>query len=184
MFGPTWSANYELPRLQYTTSNCLYQPDTGWCLPREAFLTHPDGTRYRYEPQLATDPAEYRVRGAAATGSLYYTPTRWRLTLEKTTYTFSRTGILERLQTDTGTHQLTFSYSSADPTKLLRVTNRVGQSVSFTWTGERVTRVTDPGGNAWQYGYTADLRLASVTPPGAASPERVYHYEDAATPSC
>lgn len=71
----------------------------------------------------------------------------------------------------------TFEYGSPDfagsdtvvNPALTRVVHAGGRSVSFTWSnvGGRwvVSRVTDPAGNAYQYGYTSGGLLASVTYP-------------------
>ncbi len=67
--------------------------------------------------------------------------------------------------------------------KLTTITNLVGQQVTLTWTGNRVTSVSDPASNVWNYAYNAGGMLQTVTSPGAAPDIRTYHYEVAADPT-
>ena len=122
----------------------------------------------------------YRVQGAASTGFLALTssPRLLRLFEDKTITEFSPGGgLARRITTDNGV--LLFSYQSTidsiAPPRLLSVTNAVGQSLNFEWTGDRVTGVTGPGGT-WSYGYNANNMLVSVTSPDQPAQVRQYEY--------
>lgn len=120
----------------------------------------------------------YTVNNAAATGSLTYAPGEaTTLNRGKKRYIFLGGQLTSYFDEKTG-QQLTYSYSAEAAPKLQRVTNLVGQSVQFTWTGDRVTQVRDPGNNVWLYGYDGNRMLSRVTAPGTAPDVRTYHYED------
>ncbi|BCT93604.1 hypothetical protein LYSHEL_26290 [Lysobacter helvus] len=63
---------------------------------------------------------------------------------------------------------------------LERVTHTSGRAIQFTWTdtpiGPQMTRVVDPGGNAFTYAYDAYERLQSVVQPGTPGTTITYHY--------
>lgn len=80
---------------------------------------------------------------------------------------------------------LTFSYSGG---LLYRATHTSGRYVQFYWTGNRLTSVVDPAGNAYGYGYNLDTfgsglhRLASTAQPGSPGTTITYHYTRAGDP--
>ena len=159
-------------------TGCYQDPDSGLCYPWQVMLSFPDGTTYRYTQGNILQT--YTVSGAASTGTLYYMPTRWTLRLSDKTYNYSKAGYLQSIRNNFGDGSLNFTYSSTDPSKLVRVTNGVGQRVEYVWTGDRVTQVTDPAGRIWRYSYDSNGRLMKASSPGAAPDIRTYHYESTA----
>ena len=176
MFGPNWGSSFDYPML-FTAGGCYQDPDSGRCYPREAYITMPDGAKFKYE---LGDFLTYTVYGAAKTGVMTYTPTAWRLRMDGFTYTYSKFGYLQSISGHSGDGTISFTYSPTDYTRLLKVTNRVGQSITFTWTGNKVTQVVDPAGNTWRYDYNANGMLSRVTSPGSTPDIRDYHYESGA----
>lgn len=73
---------------------------------------------------------------------------------------------------------LTYAYNTSN--QLATLTHTSGRSISFTWSGGKVTAITTPTG-AYGYGYNASGYLASVVYPDNLG-TRTYHYEDAAQP--
>lgn len=57
----------------------------------------------------------------------------------------------------------TFSYDAND--HLISAKDRTGRTVSYQWTGDRLTKVTDVKGNNWLYGYDANGQLNQRTEP-------------------
>lgn len=57
----------------------------------------------------------------------------------------------------------TFSYDDQD--HLVKVIDREGRTVSYEWSGDRLTQVTDVLGNKWLYGYDANGQLNQRTEP-------------------
>lgn len=133
-------------------------------------------------PNPWDDPGTYSVRSNSVMGSATYSPgTRlWTLWKDKKTYTFlTGGGIATTVDRISGERLLTITWVYNGTYKITRLTNLVGQQVNFTWTGNRVTGVTDPAGNLWNYAYNAAGMLTTVTAPGPNADVRTYHYEDA-----
>ena len=61
------------------------------------------------------------------------------------------------------------------------ITDAFGRTLGFSYTGERITGMTDPGGGSYAYAYDANNNLASVTYPDGSVKQ--YHYEDPAYPN-
>ena len=123
------------------------------------------------------------VKGAAALGTLSYQGPApaggWQLQKARLYYNYSAKGIIQSIVTQSNTQLLTFAYGTI-VSQAVRVTNTAGQHVDFTWSGNYVSKVTDPVGNVWNYAYNASGLLISVTSPGAAPDIRTYLYENAA----
>ncbi len=177
MFGANWSSNYELPRIR-VSGGCYQDPDSGICYPSEATLVMPGGTAYRY---FYSQPFYEVVNGAAQAGSLWRARGNWTLRTENWSYTFSPAGQLLSMRSGEGDQRFSFTYSTADSSRLIRITNAVGLSIQLEWTGLRVTRVIDPAGNAWTYEYE-NGRLWRVSSPGPNADVRTYHYESPVAP--
>lgn len=74
---------------------------------------------------------------------------------------------------------LTYTYNASN--QLSTITHSSGRSISFTWSGGKVTAITAPNGKAYGYGYNASGYLTSVVYPDNLG-ARTYHYEDASQP--
>lgn len=202
LFGPNWSSSIDFRSLQ--KSGCAVIVDGQPCAPVSATHTLPDGTKYQYNytynvnaPPPAIAPAGtgtastqataigpgtvfvYRVKGsktapgAADTGTLTYTVgTGWKLIRDNLNYTFTIAGLPQSIKDMNGAGW-TYTYTSA---KLSRIDSSNGQFITLTWTGSRVTQITDPANQAWVYQYDANQMLSRVTAPGGAE-IRDYHYE-------
>ncbi len=74
--------------------------------------------------------------------------------------------------TDGNNNTLTLAYDDPGPDgKLTQVTDAVGRTLTFTYTGNLITEVTDPANRVHTYGYDADDNLVSYTDPrGTATP--------------
>ena len=83
---------------------------------------------------------------------------------------------------DRNTHTLTLNHGASCGNKLCSVSDALGRSLTFTYEGDHVTRVTDWAGRQFGYGYT-DGNLSSFANPralaGAQEPVR-YEYHGAA----
>lgn len=178
LFGPGWHSEYDYATL--ITSGCYTHSDfPGRCIPTSVIVRLPDGGAFTYQ-STAQDRLNFTVRGSASMGRLTYdgwnvgyylvTPTR--------TYVYSLAGNIQQVATAGGTLLKRFNYGT-DPVRPNSVTNAAGQSISFTYhpTHKQVTRVTDTGGNQWNYTYNANYLLQTVTSPGTSPDVRTYHYE-------
>lgn len=204
LFGPNWSSSIDYRSLQKT--GCAVTVDGQPCAPVSATLTLPDGSRYQYNYTYNVDappPAlvangntgtkagastsaigngtvfVYRLGGSktapgtASAGTLTYTVgTGWKLQLATMRFNFSIVGQLQSIADIYGAGW-TFTYTSG---KLTRIDSSNGQNIVLTWTGSRVTQITDPAGQPWLYQYDANQMLTRVTAPGGGE-IRDYHYE-------
>ena len=179
MFGPKWLSEYDYP--QMTFSGCYRNPDYGTlCIPEQATFTLPDGSAYTYQRTSEVGGMGYRVKNSTAMGRMIYSPDlNWVLTRNNKTYTFSTTGVLQKIKSLGNVTVLQYTYGT-DPLRPTRVTNAAGQTVDFTWSGNRVTTAKDPAGSLWTYGYNAGGMLTSVMSPGTSPDVRTYLYENAA----
>jgi RHS repeat-associated protein len=180
-FGARWLNSLQYPQLAF------HGPVFAWrsqSIPQGVVFKTPDGTPYRFDVASASGEASVALYGSPASsfsGLLRRTTTAWSLTRQGLVYTFTTQGFLTRIASSAGTTLWTYTYDSAN--RLVRVTNLAGRFVSFEYTGPRATRVVDPTGRAWTYGYTAAGMLASVTEPGPATVTRTYHYEHPGQPT-
>lgn len=120
----------------------------------------------------------YSASGALSSGMLYWNyGSGWVLQIDKQTVTYTNGGFIRSI-TDSAGAQTTFTLNWA--LQIAAVTSPTGQSLTFTWTGNRVTKASDHAGNEWAYAYdSASGMLTSVTSPGAPGDTRSYHYEAA-----
>jgi YD repeat-containing protein len=181
MFGAYWWSSLSYPKL--VTSGCFSSPDYG-CEPTTVQMWKLDGSRDVYQHIAGTDgPALYSAAGSASGGTFTYYPNlRWVLTRDRMTYTYSPTGYLKNISGPMGL-SIGFTYSTTAPSQLVKVTNNVGKSVTFSWSAGHVTSLTDPAGGVWQYTYNALGLLETVTSPGASPDVRRYHYESSTSSS-
>ncbi len=148
--------------------------------PAFATVTFPGGGQYVYRIYL-DHPYPYRVANNAKMGDLYYNRSTqiWTLWKDQKKYNFlAGGGIAASIDRFTGERLLTITWVNAGFYKITKLTNLVGQTIEFTWTGNRVTAAKDPAGNTWTYGYNGSGMLTSVTSPGSNPDTRTYHYEN------
>ena len=174
MFGSSWLSSLEYPRLIYGI--CVKTVDFS-CIRKTVKVRSPDGSFnvYTYTPN--TDPVEYTSNSSASAGVMLYTPgSDWTLTRDGKKYVYSDSGQIKFISGADGTSFMTFEYDATTGV-VKRIYNRVGQSVQFNWTANRVTSAVDPAGNIWSYSYNSGGMLSSVTSPGAQPDIRQYLYE-------
>jgi len=174
MFGLNWWSNIDIPKVMFSVSSCVVT-DAG-CVPRQASIIEPDGTKYLYLPKSASNPTTYVVNGgSAAAGTLYFAPSQfWRLTRSDRVHWYDKDGAIQRIEGKEGVVLMSFSYTGAQVTK---ITDAAGRSVQLAWSNGRVTSLIDPVGKTWSYAYDANGMLQSVTSPGTPADVRRYHYE-------
>ncbi|KDN13839.1 cytidine deaminase-like fold-containing protein [Snodgrassella communis] len=61
--------------------------------------------------------------------------------------------------------ELVYSLDYDNKEHLIKATDRSGRSVSYSWSGDQLTKVTDVMGNVWKYGYDKNGQLNSKTEP-------------------
>lgn len=62
-------------------------------------------------------------------------------------------------------NELVYSLDYDHQDHLIKATDRSGRSVSYSWAGDKLTKVTDVMGNVWKYGYDKNGQLSSRTDP-------------------
>lgn len=176
MFGPKWMSTYDYRTLVFT--GCYRDPDyPNRCFPTSILYSGPDGASYTY---TRFSGLQYKVRNSASAGVLEFDGLQWVLYKNRTYYYFSSPGgVIQRIADSGGVTLQTYEYPSASSNRPTRILNRGGQAISFTWSGTRISAVTDPAGNVWSYTYNSNGMLATVTSPGPSPDVRTYHYEDA-----
>jgi RHS repeat-associated protein len=148
LFGAGWTSAYDMK---------IVPDDDG---SGSVVVTYPDGQTVRF----GRNANGTYVAPGGRTASLTQDTTSWKL-LDKsgTTYQFALTGKLSRI-TDVSNRSVGLTYQDGKLRKAQVAnsqTNTAGRSLTFTWTGNHVTKVdTDPVGGAalsWSYSYTGDL---------------------------
>lgn len=170
IFGRYWESNFDY-RLQVSgTSLILSMPFRG------LFLFNPDAS--------AANTWKSAANGVEATVSLagsVYTVT-WK---DGAAQRFDTAGRVLSSKDGFGVGY-DFTYDTGG--KLSRVTAASGRYVRFVWTGNELTTVVDPAGNAYTYTYLSNrfgagtTLLQSVAPPGNDRNDVQYLYENAAFP--
>lgn len=188
MFGLGWRSTYDYGRLESTLAGCEYDYDSGICFPREVIVSDSSGAQYKYK-QAYSGAFDYYANGVySSTDYLYFNPgSGWSWTKSRTTIIYSVGGFVTNVAVkDPNGPIRTLNFtrmSGVDEAKVISVTAGA-QTMRFTWSGNKVVSVTEPGGGVWQYGYSSNgALLTSVTPANSSSPARNYHYEDVSNPS-
>lgn len=179
LFGPKWSSSFDAPLL--TPSTATVMTETG-SYPATATVVFPGGDRYVYRIDPSGVPYAYRVHGNAVMGDLYYNRTTriWTLWKDQKKFNFlAGGGIATSIDRFSGERLLTISWVLTGFYKITSLTNLVGQTINFTWSGNRVHSLTDPAGNTWAFTYDGNNNmLTGVKPPGNSVAVRTYHYEN------
>jgi Domain of unknown function (DUF6531) len=126
LFGANWPSSLDPSRVSKSTSPCI-NTEVG-CIPPDATVTFPDGSRYKYT-WMPTSPGEYQVKGAASMGTL--STSRYggtSLVIGSRTYSFNAGGTQLSVM-DTDGVSITYAYSA---TGTSTVTNRAGRVLTFT----------------------------------------------------
>ncbi|WP_422014715.1 RHS repeat-associated core domain-containing protein [Roseateles sp.] len=206
MFGPNWHSSYDYGKLDKTSGGCTTAPGETVCVPKTVVINDPDGTKYVYKRSGYTyyyfangvrsdvDFVYWTAGDTAGRGSASHEKTKlvqrpvpgdpdpnteWTRVTKRTTTVYSPGGYLTSIVTQPlqGPQRTIFvNRDAADESKVLSVTSG-GQTIVFTWTGNHVTTVREPGGQIWTYGYDGSNRLQSVKPPGASAPTTLYGYD-------
>lgn len=209
MFGPNWTSSLDYPNLSYSCVDfpgnpCVpgevvfRTPDgSAWRYVLDP-ASDPGGgcnplcQRARQESRSALLGKEvaslsvsartyYVAGGSAAAGELRFWPgDRWEPQRDRKIYVYNRNGYLVEIRDENGPVEFRVNYVSTTNLRVASVSNQRGQTVHFTWNGDRVTRVIDAGGQTWSYGYNAQGMLQAVTSPNGAV--RSYHYEVSGRP--
>ena len=176
MFGPNWMSSLEVPKLRVSYINCVTTSD-GACVPRSVDVINSNGGQYTFRRSGGYDGGgEHYYYGVGAdAGSLTYSWGTFTHSKNNTTYDYDGDGTILGISDSAGGGSLGYTYDSMS--RLTRITNMAGKSVGLTWTGDRVTQVTDTDGKIWTYSYNASKMLTKVTSPGG-SDVRNYHYEN------
>lgn len=176
MFGPNWMSSLEAPKMKVSYVNCVTTSD-GACVPRSVDVIDSNGGQYTFRRSGGYDGGgEHYYSGVGAdAGSLTYSWGMFTHSKNNTTYDYDGDGTILGISDSAGGGTLGYTYDSMS--RLTRITNMAGKAVVLTWTGDRVTQVTDPDGKIWTYSYNANRMLTKVTSPGDSN-VRHYHYEN------
>nr|WP_262387273.1 LamG-like jellyroll fold domain-containing protein [Streptomyces sp. TRM49041] len=166
-FGAGWSTRWDA-RLVEETQN------------QSVLITAADGSQARY----GQNPDGTYAGPTGSTSELTRQTDGWVLRDRSgATYHFSPTGFLSRIVDGAGRGQ-TLRRTAPDSGPLVEVVDDLsGRSISFTWSGSRVSAITTSAidatkpGLTWTYTYTGD-RLTKVCPPSSTTECTTYTYED------
>jgi RHS repeat-associated protein len=188
VFGKKWLSNFDY-KLEFnstsSTALCYPKPGAICATPPTSITTfyalRPDGRHVKYNYNATqgvwwedkTSPISRIVRNTDGSYTLYGE--------DHNVERYSASGYVLSVATEQSIGW-TFSYDANN--YLQRVTHTSGRFVQLTWTGNQLTRVTDPQGNPFNYTYLANrfgagLNLLSTTILPAAAPTTIaYYYED------
>ncbi len=80
------------------------------------------------------------------------------------------------LLTDRNSNQVSFSYDSNGHLSAVTDVDAPSRKLTFTWTGNLLTAVTDFGGRSWGFAYTNNLLTAVNRPTNVNTPASAIHY--------
>ena len=133
------------------------------------YVRLPDGN---YNPPpgihqaLVQESDYYYVQGPGNTCMIFDTDGKGRVWLDANgnslTYTYDGDGLLQSVGNATLGQTLTFSYTDE---RLTSVSDQAGRSVAFVYTDDELTSFRDTEGHAYQYRYDDAHRLVSITKP-------------------
>jgi len=187
LFGPRWYSSFDFPQMEYAQQCQSYIGFSAFgCVPNWINVAKPDGKTYQYAVYNFPQFYPANLGGASSTeGYMVAQSTEnYVINIGNLTYNYSpRTKNLNSIY-ENGVALYSFEYTLVYPDyQLKKVTARNGKTLTFSWTnswsGGRVTQITDSGGSIWKYDYDTNGNLVKVTPPvGTTGGVRQYHYED------
>jgi RHS repeat-associated protein len=172
LFGKYWISNFDLKLVKSADGQRITAFRNDGSKIEYVYRTTPSAAWWEDKPVPMS-----RIQSDGVGGYILYPND---LTVE----TYDATGAIKSQKNARGIG-LTFSYANG---LLDRVTHTSGRYVQFYWTGNRLTSVVDPAGNAYGYGYNLDVfgtglhRLASTVQPGNPGTTITYHYTRAGDP--
>lgn len=191
MFGPRWMSTYDIPALQMNLSPCVWDHLVERCMPAFIDVADEDGATVRYTRSQIGEYEYYPNGQYESINFLLYSPPDYNYPANgpilyrgfKTTF-YNIHGLATRIENFDqrgGTQTITLERNPS--TGRVTAVRSAGRSITFTWSGNRVSQVTDPAGAVWTYNYDGSGRLSGVTAPGASTPGRIYHYENSSLPN-
>lgn len=166
LFGKYWISNFDLKIEKSTDGQKITAYRNDGSQVEFVYGTSPSAAWWQDRLQPTA-----RIVSDGAGGYIYYAE-------DNSVETYDAQGLVTTQKNARGIG-LTFNYSSG---RLASVVHTSGKQVTFYWTGDQLTGVTDPAGNAFGYAYTANAfgsgqhRLAATTLPGTPSTAITYHY--------
>ncbi|MER5464198.1 polymorphic toxin-type HINT domain-containing protein [Streptomyces sp. NPDC002668] len=156
-FGAGWSTRYDMR---------LTPDDDGT---GNVVIRYPDGQDVRFgknsDGTFAPPPGRFAKLTLDSTSLTYKLQDK-----SGTTYDFSTSGLLTKV-TDKYSNTVSYTYSSGKLTTAVNA--RSGRSLTFTWTGAHVTKVStnavDGAALSWTYTYTGDLLDKVCDPTGGCT---------------
>lgn len=151
-----------------------FQPDG---VTERVVLYRPDGVDMIFEGQSPTYTAKANrnwvlVKEIDASQVV----TGWTLKHGSLVEHYDTSGRVTRVENQKG-QGISYTYD-ANGAKQQTISDDNGNSVSLGYTDGRLTSITRNDGSTYQFGFNADGMLASITYPGATSPQKQFRYED------
>lgn len=126
-------------------------------------------------PALTPETNPVTVTNSGANRLHYFSSNgHWTLYHENgNVHFYDHLGRLTRIEVAASGPRLNFFYNHL---QLVRVEQAGGRSLHLEWTGQRITKMTDPNGGVYNYTYNQNNMLTLVRYPDGVT--RTYHYED------
>ena len=166
LFGKYWVSNFDLKVEKSADSQKITAYRNDGSQVDFVYGTSPSTAWWQDKLQ-----ATARIVSDGAGGYIYYAA-------DNSVETYNAQGVITTQKNARGIG-LTFNYTSG---RLASVVHTSGKQVTFYWTGDQLTGVTDPAGNAFGYAYTANAfgsgqhRLSATSLPGTPATSVTYHY--------
>ena len=184
LFGPAWFSSLDFPTLEYS-GGCQrsIEFDFRGCAPKIVKVRFPDGAAYSYirQPGLSEQYTPVAIPGTfnSELGFAIIDNLDFSVSIGNRTYRYNPYTKLIQSVYESARLIYEFTYSG---TMLVSVRNAANQTVSFIWSGQRVTQVTAPDGGIWNYQYDGAGNLSGVQAPNVGRGYVQYIYEDARFP--
>jgi RHS repeat-associated protein len=188
LFGYHWLSNFDYKLSfgsSYGISSCYPRPSIAECQTGHSYDTiwahRPDGRKIRYGK--AADGVYYEEKASPISRIVRQANGTWVLYGEHANVERYRTGGLPLEVKDEQGIGWTFAYGGMQGTQLQRVTHTSSRFIQFLWSGDELTQIKDPAGNAYRYAYSHRKAydglhlLANVTLPGLPATHITYHYD-------